>query len=100
VYRSAREAAPEDAAVRLQLGLLALKLEWFEEAAAELESATRLRPEDRRAWSYLGYAHARMGASGRAAAAFRRAGQLDLAEEVERGRPATEPEAAPPAAAA
>jgi uncharacterized protein (AIM24 family) len=87
VYRQARELAPHDAAVRLNLGLIALKLDWFEEAVAELESAARLAPDDVRAWSYLGYAHARTGATSRAAAAFRRAGQYELAAEMERGKP-------------
>jgi uncharacterized protein (AIM24 family) len=87
VYRHAREVAPSDAAVRLNLGLIALKLDWFEEAVAELESATRLAPDELRAWSYLGYAHARTGAVSRAAAAFRRAGQDEVAAELERGRP-------------
>jgi tetratricopeptide (TPR) repeat protein len=89
VYRTAHEVAPEDAAVRLNLGLIALKLDWFEEAISELESATRLAPEDQRAWSYLGYAYARTGAKARAASAFRRAGQADVAAEIERAAPPT-----------
>jgi uncharacterized protein (AIM24 family) len=89
VYRTAHEVAPEDAAVRLNLGLIALKLDWFEEAISELESATRLGPEDQRAWSYLGYAYARTGAKARAAAAFRRAGQEGVAVEIERAAPQT-----------
>src|SRR4030095_14600968 len=52
---SPNELGPADAAVRRTLGLIALKLDWFEEAISELESATRLAPEDQRAWSYLGY---------------------------------------------
>jgi tetratricopeptide (TPR) repeat protein len=87
VYRTAHEVAPEDPAVRLNLGLIALKLDWFEEAISELESATRLAPEDQRAWSYLGYAYARTGAKARAAAAFRRAGQEEVALEIERAAP-------------
>jgi tetratricopeptide (TPR) repeat protein len=87
VYRTAHEVAPEDPAVRLNLGLIALKLDWFEEAVSELESATRLAPEDQRAWSYLGYAYARTGAKARAAAAFRKAGQNEVALEIERASP-------------
>jgi uncharacterized protein (AIM24 family) len=87
VYRTAHEVAPEDPAVRLNLGLIALKLDWFEEAISELESATRLAPEDQRAWSYLGYAYARTGAKARAAAAFRKAGQQEVALEIERATP-------------
>lgn len=85
IYRQAVDIAPEDAAIRLNLGLIALKLDWFEEAVSELETTVRLRPDDRRAWSYLGYACARTGARAQAAAAFRRAGQHELAAEMERG---------------
>jgi tetratricopeptide (TPR) repeat protein len=84
IYREAVQVAPEDAAIRLNLGLIALKLDWFEEAVTELENAVHLRPDDRRAWSYLGYACARTGARAQAAAAFRRAGQHELAAEMER----------------
>ena len=84
VYRDAAVIAPEDPTVRLNLGLIALKLESFAEAARELEAAVRAQPEDRRAWSYLGYAYARSGASVQAASAFRRAGQHELAAEMER----------------
>jgi uncharacterized protein (AIM24 family) len=44
----------------------------------------RLQPDDRRAWSYLGYAYAKSGAPTQAATAFRRAGQHELAAEMER----------------
>jgi tetratricopeptide (TPR) repeat protein len=84
IYREAAQIAPDDAAVRLNLGLIALKLDWFDEAVTELETTVRLRPDDRRAWSYLGYACARTGARAQAAAAFRRAGQHELAAEMER----------------
>lgn len=84
VYRLACEIAPEDATVRLNLGLIALKLESFAEASVELEAAVRLQPDDRRAWSYLGYAYARSAAPAQAATAFRRAGQHELAAEMER----------------
>ena len=79
-YRTAREAAPDDPAVRLGLALIALKLEWFEEAVTELEIATRLAPGDTRAWRFLGYAYSRTGSPVRAAAAFRRAEQPEAVE--------------------
>jgi hypothetical protein len=84
VYREAAQVAPDDPAVRLNLGLIALKLESFAEAAQELEAAVRAQPDDRRAWSYLGYAYARSGSPAPAASAFRRAGQHELAAEMER----------------
>ncbi len=84
VFRTALEAAPDDEGVQLNLGLVALKLEWFEDAVAQLEPLVRAQPDDARAWGYLGYAYARLGTLDRAAAAFRRAGQPDLAAETER----------------
>jgi uncharacterized protein (AIM24 family) len=96
VYRAASEVAPDDPTVRLNLGLIALKLDAFAEAALELEAAVRLQPEDRRAWSYLGYAYARNASPAQAATAFRRAGQHELAAEMERAAapPSHAPEAA------
>jgi tetratricopeptide (TPR) repeat protein len=92
VYRDAAVLAPEDAAIRLNLGLIALKLEDYPEAARELETAVRLQPDDRRAWSYLGYAYAKNGSPAQAATAFRRAGQHELAAEMERAAaPASHP---------
>ena len=84
VYRQAAEVAVDDPTIRLNLGLIALKLESFDEAALELEAAVRLQPDDRRAWSYLGYAYARNRQHAHAATAFRRAGQHELAAEMER----------------
>lgn len=84
VYRQAAASAPDDATVRLNLGLIALKLESFPEAAEELEATVRIQPDDRRAWSYLGYAYAKSGSPLQAATAFRRAGQHELAAEMER----------------
>jgi Flp pilus assembly protein TadD len=96
VYREASEVAPDDPTVRLNLGLIALKLDSFAEAALELEATVRLQPDDRRAWSYLGYAYARNASPAQAATAFRRAGQHELAAEMERA--ATPPLHAPDSA--
>lgn len=96
VYREAAQASPDEPALRLNLGLIALKLESFAEAARELEAAVQMQPDDRRAWSYLGYAYARSSAPAQAAVAFRRAGQHELAAEMERAAspPSHEPEPA------
>jgi uncharacterized protein (AIM24 family) len=95
IYREAAATSPDDATIRLNLGLIALKLESFAEAAAELEATVRLQPDDRRAWSYLGYAYAKSGAPMQAATAFRRAGQHELAAEMERAAtPSHDPQAA------
>ena len=45
--------------------------------------AVRIAPGDTRAWSYLGYAYAKKGEVVAAAAAFRRAGQDALANELD-----------------
>ncbi len=82
-YRKAVHVAPDDAAAHLGLGLVALKLEWFEDAIVELSHATRLRGDDTRAQCYLGYAYARSGALAQAAEAFRRAGQPEVAAEID-----------------
>ena len=84
-YQKLAAAAPDDAAVRLNLGLIALKLDWVDEAVAELEIAVRLRPDDQQAWGYLGYAHVRAGRRSEAANAFRYAGQEKLAVQAESG---------------
>src|SRR3954470_15143204 len=82
-YRQIAGAAPHDAGARRNLGLLALKLERIDDALPELEMAVRIAPSDGRAWSYLGYAYAKKGEVVQAAAAFRRAGQDALADELD-----------------
>jgi tetratricopeptide (TPR) repeat protein len=82
-YRQIAGAAPHDADARRNLGLLALKLERIDDALPELEMAVRIVPGDGRAWSYLGYAYAKKGEVVQAAAAFRRAGQDALADELD-----------------
>ena len=82
-YREIASAAPHDAGARRNLGLLALKLERIDDALPDLEMAVRIAPGDGRAWSYLGYAYAKKGEVVQAAAAFRRAGQDALANELD-----------------
>jgi hypothetical protein len=88
-YRRVTEAAPADGAARLNLGLIALKLERFADAADELGTAVRLRPDDPRTHGYLAYALQRLGRNAEAAEAFRRAGQPDLAAQLD-GRAAAD----------
>jgi hypothetical protein len=96
-YQALAKITPEDPTVRLNLGLIALKLDWVEESIAELEVAARLGPEMTSVWGYLGYAYARAGRVVVAAEAFRRAGQHALADQVEAGiRPAVAPPGATP----
>ena len=78
-YAKLAQRLPNDAQARFDLGLAALKVEDFGQAAAELEAALRLRPEDARAEPYLAYAWARLGRTSAAVAAFERAGAAELA---------------------
>ncbi len=77
VYEVLARTTPDDASVRLSLGLIALKMDWAEEAVAELEVAARLGESSPTLWSHLGYAYERLGRMNLAADAFRRAGQGD-----------------------
>jgi uncharacterized protein (AIM24 family) len=90
-YREIATHAPNDALARRNLGLLAIKLDHIDEAIPDLEMAARLAPGDHQAWSYLGYAYAKRGESVPAAAAFRRAGQDALADELEHAATARRP---------
>jgi uncharacterized protein (AIM24 family) len=98
-YREIANATPNDASARRNLGLLSLKLDKLDEAIPELEMAARLVPGDKQAWSYLGYAYAKKGQTVPAAAAFRRAGQDALAEELEHAATARWPSSNPKLAA-
>jgi len=82
-YREIAGLAPHDAGARRNMGLLSLKLGRLDEALPDLEMAVRISPGDTRAWSYLGYAYAKKGEVVQAAAAFRRAGQEVLANELD-----------------
>ena len=82
-YRQIAGVAPHDAGARRNMGLLSLKLGRLDEALPDLEMAVRIAPGDTRAWSYLGYVYAKKGEVVQAAAAFRRAGQDTLANELD-----------------
>ncbi len=97
VCRELAAAWPSDAGIRLNGGLIALKLDRIDEGVSELEVSARLAPQDPRAWGYLGFAYARRGEPARAAAAFRRAGQEERAVAVEREERAIAPPDARPA---
>jgi tetratricopeptide (TPR) repeat protein len=82
-YREIAGVAPHDGGARRNMGLLSLKLGRIDQALPDLEMAVRIAPGDARAWSYLGYVYAKQGEVVQAAAAFRRAGQDALANELD-----------------
>jgi uncharacterized protein (AIM24 family) len=83
VYAELVKAQPKDASLRLNLGLVHLKLGETLAAVNELSAARDLDPSQNRTIGYLGLAYARSGQYKRAREAFLAAGQDDLAREME-----------------
>jgi Flp pilus assembly protein TadD len=83
VYQKMVELRPDDASHRLNLGLLYLKVGRADRAIQELSRSRDLDPSQPRTVSYLGLAHARHGDYADAFEAFLRAGQEQLADEME-----------------
>jgi Flp pilus assembly protein TadD/uncharacterized protein (AIM24 family) len=74
---------PNDPSLRLNLGLVHLKIGKVEDAISELEKARELDPSQQRTIGYLGLAYARKGEYAKAKEAFLKAGQEELAREME-----------------
>jgi len=74
---------PNDAALRLNLGLVELRMGRHAEAAENLKRVVTAEPDNQRAQGYLGLALMRAGELGSARDAFHRAGQEELARQVE-----------------
>jgi len=83
VYKKLVELKPNDASYRLNLGLVNLKLGNAAQAIRELVKSRDLDPSQQRTVAYLGLAYARLGDFARAYEAFTRAGQEQLASEME-----------------
>ena len=83
VYQKLVELRPDDASHRLNLGLVYLKVGQADSALHELGRSRELDPSQQRTVSYLGLAHARRGDYAAAFEAFLRAGQEQLALEME-----------------
>ncbi|HTJ43402.1 MAG TPA: tetratricopeptide repeat protein [Kofleriaceae bacterium] len=83
VYEELVALLPGDPAHHLNLGLVYLKVGDADKAISELEKSRDLDPSQGRAVSYLGLAYARAGRFVEAYGAFLKAGQNDLAKEIE-----------------
>jgi hypothetical protein len=81
-YHELVAESPADAALRLNLGLVYLKLNETEVAITELNRVLEMRPGHQRALGYLGLAYARRGDFARARDAFAAAGQPALARQM------------------
>src|SRR3954452_15775909 len=76
-------AYPNDAALRLNLGLVELRVGRHAEAAENLKRVFTSEPDNQRAQGYLGLALMRAGELAQARDAFHKAGQEELARQVE-----------------
>jgi tetratricopeptide (TPR) repeat protein len=83
VYQKLVELRPDDASHRLNLGLVYLKVGQPDLSLQELGRSRELDPSQRRTVTYLGLAHARCGDYAEAFEAFLRAGEEQLAFEME-----------------
>jgi len=83
IYADLVKRQPQDASLRLNLGLVHLKRGDVDDAIRELTRARELDPAQTRTMGYLGLAWARKGRYALARDAFTAAGQDELAREME-----------------
>jgi Tetratricopeptide repeat len=95
IYESLEMGYPNDASIKVNLALAYLKTGQPEPARRALLDATRLHPEHKRAWGYLGLALQKLGELEQAQIAFERGGHQMMAKRVTERRQTTT--AAPPA---
>jgi hypothetical protein len=95
IYESLEMGYPNDASIKVNLALAYLKTGQPEPARRALLDATRLHPEHKRAWGYLGLALQKLGELEQAQIAFERGGHQMMAKRVtERRHTTTAPVAA------
>jgi uncharacterized protein (AIM24 family) len=83
IYRGLANDYPADQGYRLNLGLVHLRIGEIDDAITELERVVAAEPDNQRALGYLGLAYAQVGDAARARDAFVKAGQTELAKEME-----------------
>jgi Flp pilus assembly protein TadD/uncharacterized protein (AIM24 family) len=83
VYLELCSVHPNDTALRLNLGLVELRMGQHAEAAENLKRVVGSEPDNQRAQGYLGLALMRAGELQQARDAFHRAGQEELARQIE-----------------
>ena len=79
-----REAAPDDALIRNELGVALFQEGAYRAAVTELERSTSLAPGRANSWANLGEARRRLGALDSAVAAFREAIRLSPGDQTAR----------------
>jgi hypothetical protein len=82
IYEALEHGFPNDASLKVNLALCYLKTGQPEPARRALQDATRLNPEHKRAWGYLGLAHQKLGETEQAQIAFERGGHELMARRA------------------
>ena len=82
IYEALEQGFPNDASIKVNLALSYLKTGQPEAARRTLHDATRINPEHRRAWGYLGLALQKLGELEQAQIAFERGGHPMMARRV------------------
>src|ERR1700722_3404084 len=82
IYEALEQAFPSDASIKVNLALSYLKTGQPEPARRTLHEATRINPEHRRAWGYLGLALQKIGELEQAQIAFERGGHPMMARRI------------------
>jgi hypothetical protein len=86
IYETLEHGFPNDASIKINLALSYLKTGQPEQARRTLQDATRINPEHRRAWGYLGLALQKLGELEQAQIAFERGGHPMMARRVSERR--------------
>lgn len=82
IYEALERGFPNDASIKINVALCYLKTGQPESARRALQDATRLNPEHRRAWGYLGLALQKLGELEQAQIAFERGGHVMMARRA------------------
>jgi Flp pilus assembly protein TadD len=82
IYEGLEHGFPNDASIKINLALCYLKTGQPEPARRALQDATRINPEHRRAWGYLGLALQKLGELEQAQIAFERGGHALMARRM------------------
>jgi Flp pilus assembly protein TadD/uncharacterized protein (AIM24 family) len=82
IYVTLSEEFPDDAAIRLNLGLVELRMGRNADSADNLKRVVASEPDNQRAWGYLGLALMRAGHLVEARDAFKKGGQEEMAQQV------------------
>lgn len=84
IYERISRIAPNEIAPKVNLALCYLKTGQLAQSRQVLEEVLTLEPEHRRAWAYLGLIFQRQDEYGKAKSAFENAGQVSMADRMQK----------------